>query len=1278
MKEGSKLDHHYDEIRELYFVQGKTLDEVMKHMSSKRNLSCGIATYKRKLKDWGLSKNRKRGAVTKTRVDRVGTSLADRSRMQNPGGGLSLPLPCPSTVRLNRLSRSIVQDTSQLAPQISTFPEPSAHPSPIESTVRRILIEPPVALAEESRACLIRPWNSSWLSFMSVVDQLCLPREPGPTAIRLRSAASVLDLAPALSPSAFPFGVAETPHEDPNLSLQISSREKGKHWWTVKRIGTVMPENPQGHPLFLPGNLSVARAEGFSARSIAQLFHLANNFTFWEIYLQEPYHGRTISQIIHEYDSDVLGLVRDIEASKAQNIKAILFHGGHPTIDAVKEKIFATALRTGNLQLVKLLLSTGSGIQIDTVLDDIDGEKATPVEVAASIKDEKASLEMVSLLLRHKARLDANCSSHFKRRNLSPAFRAAGLGHLAVVRTLLSAGSTACIETRRLAVEHGDELLELVFSSLTSSDFDSWVVNSMISYLRGWKSYYPDLKSPSPIQLTAIGLAALKGNLTTVKTLARMGCNIHATQILPCGAIEGFDTEFSSHFATSTTAIAPAILGGHHDIVRFLLNNGVLVNCEEHFSPLLTACYRSRSDILMTLINAGADVRAADLCGMSFMSRSLYEKRKSCSTLLGLMVVGWAAHGQLDLQTCEYLISRGARVDHALFEATRLRNMPFVSLLLNTAAPSFAEEFAQAALVCAINTGFLEAAQEFFEKGAVLSNPATIQKIETQEMFAFLAETDWLDGILRASGPAILTSIILAGNREYGLQVLRRCVALGLSLDFTKSTKFRIKHTTATIRDCDCTNPLDAAILANNADLMSSLLVNGASWSKDTLAYAVLSEQPLDLLHVLVSSPPSEMQRVGGKIDISKFRSNGVSERDEKGCGIAIAAKSGNRPIIKLLLDGFYWGAKNLGIALTAAVASAVEWDVVQMLLDAEASLDQADDGCHFSWSIRHYLPNSSKSPIHAAISRENQEAVKMLIGAGADPNQGRDIKITPLQLACELGNLKMVDVLLDVGADINAAAAADFGATALQYASIGGHLKLAARLLDAGAHINANRAERWGTTAIQGAAEFGRLEMMHLLLRWNPKVHGRYRGEYIRAVKLAEQNGHMAVSRVLKSYGRWKAQWDGWYNATMLTRGGRYEVRAAFEVSEDEHELYEPPTERYPLPQDPRKVSGKDHDGLVHDGAQEHVSNETTGKSIGPEASMEARVSEICGSPSDVLAGIEGYMHDVPERDGEAGRGEQDQMDFGSVNELEGYDMVDSMAGSGNLVDLLEQWLDM
>ncbi|KAH9211437.1 hypothetical protein DL95DRAFT_511072 [Leptodontidium sp. 2 PMI_412] len=112
--------------------------------------------------------------------------------------------------------------------------------------------------------------------------------------------------------------------------------------------------------------------------------------------------------------------------------------------------------------------------------------------------------------------------------------------------------------------------------------------------------------------------------------------------------------------------------------------------------------------------------------------------------------------------------------------------------------------------------------------------------------------------------------------------------------------------------------------------------------------------------------------------------------------------------------------------------------------------------------------------------------------------------------------------MLLEAGADVNAPPAYQGGATAIQIAAIQGYLGIARKLLEVGANVNAARASFHGRTALEGAAENGRIDMLHLLLGGGTLIEGRGRRQYIRAVKLAETNGHNAAAKLLKSYSCW------------------------------------------------------------------------------------------------------------------------------------------------------------
>ncbi|KXH65190.1 hypothetical protein CNYM01_08125 [Colletotrichum nymphaeae SA-01] len=133
----------------------------------------------------------------------------------------------------------------------------------------------------------------------------------------------------------------------------------------------------------------------------------------------------------------------------------------------------------------------------------------------------------------------------------------------------------------------------------------------------------------------------------------------------------------------------------------------------------------------------------------------------------------------------------------------------------------------------------------------------------------------------------------------------------------------------------------------------------------------------------------------------------------------------------------------------------------------------------------------------------------------------------TPLQQAVEDGNLTKIDLLLSAGANINAPAADQAGATALQLAAITGRIGIAKMLIDMGADVDAPRASTSGRTALEGAAEHGRIDMIQLLLSEGAETGGNGRLQYMRAIKLAEHQGHLIAANMLREYRDWTVDDD-------------------------------------------------------------------------------------------------------------------------------------------------------
>ena len=123
--------------------------------------------------------------------------------------------------------------------------------------------------------------------------------------------------------------------------------------------------------------------------------------------------------------------------------------------------------------------------------------------------------------------------------------------------------------------------------------------------------------------------------------------------------------------------------------------------------------------------------------------------------------------------------------------------------------------------------------------------------------------------------------------------------------------------------------------------------------------------------------------------------------------------------------------------------------------------------------------PDFDPPPMILAAKRGHLEVVQLLLEAGADQNAAGKNRATALLAAAQSGHSEVVQLLLQAGADKNAATQG--GETALMAASESDHLAVVQLLLEAGADRNA--AVRYGATILMAAAEKGRLEVVQVLL---------------------------------------------------------------------------------------------------------------------------------------------------------------------------------------------------
>lgn len=116
--------------------------------------------------------------------------------------------------------------------------------------------------------------------------------------------------------------------------------------------------------------------------------------------------------------------------------------------------------------------------------------------------------------------------------------------------------------------------------------------------------------------------------------------------------------------------------------------------------------------------------------------------------------------------------------------------------------------------------------------------------------------------------------------------------------------------------------------------------------------------------------------------------------------------------------------------------------------------------------------------PLHLAASLGNVEIVKVLLDAGADPRRMLSSG-SALHVAAASNHVEVIYTLLVGGANVDQLD--DCGCTALHYAAQSGHASIADYLLRAGAHINARQNQ--GATALYIATYFQRHGVIGTLL---------------------------------------------------------------------------------------------------------------------------------------------------------------------------------------------------
>ncbi|KAJ7229573.1 ankyrin repeat-containing domain protein [Mycena haematopus] len=185
-------------------------------------------------------------------------------------------------------------------------------------------------------------------------------------------------------------------------------------------------------------------------------------------------------------------------------------------------------------------------------------------------------------------------------------------------------------------------------------------------------------------------------------------------------------------------------------------------------------------------------------------------------------------------------------------------------------------------------------------------------------------------------------------------------------------------------------------------------------------------------------------------------------------------------------------------------------------------------------------LKQSACPEIIVASYYGHTKIVSILLDKGADINATGGIYGSALQAAAAGGHIEIVSILLDKGADINAAGEG-YG-IALQAAAAGGHTGIVSILLDKGADINATGGI-YGST-LQAAAAGSHIEIVSILLDKSADINATG-GIYGSTLQAAAAGGHIEIVSILLDKGADINATGGIYGSTLqvAAAGGHIEI---------------------------------------------------------------------------------------------------------------------------------------
>lgn len=840
-----------------------------------------------------------------------------------------------------------------------------------------------------------------------------------------------------------------------------------------------MPEEFPGQHDTLSMNLNNSTNKGRDRISL-ELFLLSNNITS-----QDP-RGRT-ERNIRSNDERVIQMLSDSGWKDLKHIQ-ILLSTREPTAEAIAERVFASALRLHDVDVVRMMLEARMDPN-NPLVESISHNFLTPLQFIAKSQHERGE-ELINLLISHGADVNHSGNRH------PPLFYAIGQHDYKIVRTLISHGAIvtpSCLSTATELKDIG------VFGEIVNSCSD-------VNARTGWQD-------PS-----ALAQAVEHRNVPIIQMLLAKGANVNDLTIV----------NFEGDIAT-TTILGLGVQSQSIDIIYALLWGCPEMNPDfdgmPYISPVTLAVEVGNVQITQALLQAGVNIKPADEQGkMTLLERAI---RYPMALTLCKVLIEYGARINRPVTTQKYEFS-------ALLLALEGKSPEVVELLIDAGA-RLNDEYSNppyTALGAAIKKGDGVLINRLLVAGAAFVG-TKLQTIGTLGTAMYLQANGVLQGILRVSGPCILADALSDEKIDLAQYLLEHNADHEGRIENEDSLPSKQTPLGAAIqvrdfgfaqrlleRGAKVTDSVLANAIGRDPAFLEQLLARFRGSAPNTVGTALCQEEDLQLLQGAGVDPTGVPQLFGDYWDFGEFD----FEPPPPESVLEIAVALGSREDLQFLLQWMPWSPRLIGRALTFAILLDLNGHAEDIMpfnpdLTQEITIEYPsgeDDYREFERGEQ-----ETYRPLEAAINRQMTPIARKLM-TKADVNYiGHGARRrTALQHAVEKGNMELINLLIsEHGARIDSPAAMDGGATALQIACLKGYIGIARKLLDIGADVNEAPAKYNGRTALEGAAEHGRIDMLQMLLDEGALIVGEGETQYRRAIELAERNGYQSAARLLRTW---------------------------------------------------------------------------------------------------------------------------------------------------------------